>query len=127
MHAPLSHIKSTGRPAQQAAFDLLRKTKTRWVAKGFALQAAPAQKPDEARLDFCVITSKKTCAKATDRNRLRRRLKSVSLEILPVHASRAMDYMIVGRREGLDLPYDDLKRDMLWCLKKLNLQQQSNP
>lgn len=144
MHALREHILNTGRPAQQAAFDLLRKTKKRWVGKGLALQAAPhtprfikvkkvavtdtppvspliSEPTPHKKLRFCVITSKKTCAKAVDRNRLRRRLRAAALEILPLHAPYDMDYMLVGRVGGLKLPFDALKKEIIWCLKKLDL------
>ncbi|HNQ91325.1 MAG TPA: ribonuclease P protein component [Alphaproteobacteria bacterium] len=113
-------MDKTSRLITQAAFDSLRKTKTRWVSKGFAMQAAPATFPSD-KIGFCVIASKKTAKSAVERNRMRRRLKAVALEILPRHAVSGQDYMIVARKEAATLEADALKRDMIWCLKRLNL------
>lgn len=120
MHAPRSHNLKTGRPPNQAAFDLLRKTKLRWTSTGFSVQAIPSTN-DDPLVRFCIIASKKTCAKAVDRNRLRRRIRAIALETLPLHAKTGMSYMIVGRSDGLKNEYDNMKRDMLWCLKRMDL------
>ena len=120
MHAPKSHILKTGCPTNQAAFDLLRKTKLRWTSAGFSVQAIPCAENDQLTR-FCVIASKKTCAKAVDRNRLRRRIRAVALETLSLHAQSGMTYMIVGRSGGLTNDYETMRRDMLWCLKRMDL------
>ncbi len=122
MKATQTYVQNLSRLTQQAAFDSLRKTKTRWVSKGFALQAISTDSPTPL---FCVITSKKTAKLATDRNRMRRRLRAVAYEILSTSAKTAnpaMSYMIVARRESLSMPMDDLRKDLKWCLKKLALE-----
>ena len=126
MKATRDHISFLSRLKTQAAFDSLRKTKTRWVSQGFAIQAIPQaiqQTPANAppRPRFCVITSKKTAKLATDRNRMRRRLRAVIYEVLSTHARTDMDYMIVARTGALNRPMDDLRKDLKWCLKKLDL------
>jgi len=118
--ATKTDIQTTSRLTAQAAFDSLRKTKSRWVSKGFALQAAPSTQKDD-KVGFCVIASKKTAKGAVLRNRMRRRLRALALEILPAHARYDMDYMIVARREATTLSPDEMRRDMIWCLKRLNL------
>lgn len=110
-----------GRLTHQAAFDSLRKTKTRWVSKGFAVQAAPPDAPYPFSIGYCVITSKKTASKAVERNKMRRRLRAVIHDILSDTAKNNMNYMIVARKGASTLPMDDLKRDMVWCLKRLEL------
>ncbi|MDD3020430.1 MAG: ribonuclease P protein component [Alphaproteobacteria bacterium] len=120
MHATKDDIKATSRLTQQAAFDSLRKTKIRWVSKGFALQAMQATTPSE-QLGFCIIASKKTAKSAVLRNRMRRRLRAVALEILPHHAKSGIDYMVVARKDAPTLGIEELRRDMVWCLKRLDL------
>lgn len=117
MKATKEQTRLLSRLSEQAAFDLLRKSKTRWVAKGFSIQAIPSTLGQK----FCVITSKKTAKLAVDRNKMRRRLRAVAFEILPSSAHTDISYMIVARKESLTLPMDDLRRDLKWCLKKLNL------
>ncbi len=122
MKATRDQISFLSRLKAQAAFDSLRKTKTRWVSQGFAVQAIPQPLTDAPpRPRFCVITSKKTAKLATDRNRMRRRLRAVIYEVLATHARADMDYMIVARTGALNRPMDDLRKDLKWCLKKLDL------
>lgn len=120
MYATRDQMTLLSRLTDQAAFDSLRKTRTRWVAKGFAIQAIPRAEDAEG-LGFCVIASKKTAKSAVVRNRMRRRLKSTSYDVLPRYAAKGYDYMIVARREAASLDGESLRRDMEWCLKRLEL------
>lgn len=120
MRASLSDVRLTSRLHEQAAFDFLRTSKIRWVSKGFAIQAAPCSGP-QITVGFCVTASKKTAKSAVSRNRMRRRIKPVALEILGHHAQPTHSYMLIARREALTLPSEDLRRDLIWCLKKLGL------
>jgi ribonuclease P protein component len=128
MKATKKQIQVLSRLSQQAAFDSLRKTKTRWVSKGFSLQVIPTENrpTDSGDLKFCVITSKHAAKLATDRNKMRRRLRAVAYEILTTAAKQGMTYMIVARKDSLTLSMDDLRKDLKWCLKKLNLNQDDN-
>lgn len=128
MKATKDAVRNLSRLKDQAAFDSLRKTKTRWVSQGFALQVIPrTHLSPPAKAGFCVITSKKTAKLATDRNKMRRRLRAVAYEILPVHAKPDMEYMLVARNGALTRPMDDLRKDLLWCLKKLDLVHHADP
>ncbi len=64
---------------------------------------------DGARLGLTVT---KKVGNAVVRNRIRRRLK----EAVRLHAARDMapgtDYVIVGRRELLNAPFDELKAEL---------------
>lgn len=122
MRAPRSDVQNTSRLKSQAAFDSLRKTKLRWVAKGFAVQAIPAgEESNTGKTGFCVIASKKTAKKSVDRNRLRRRLRAIAQEILPRQARPDHLYMIVARHDLDSRTAEDLRRDMVWCLRKMDL------
>ena len=123
MKATKKQIQILSRLSQQAAFDSLRKSKTRWVSKGFALQVIPSA---GQTTDYCVITSKHAAKLATDRNRMRRRLRAVAYEILTTAAKQEMSYMIVARKEALTLSLDDLRKDLKWCLRKLDLDDHVN-
>ncbi len=121
-------IQRTGGLGAESDYASLRKPALRWVSKGFALHACPqnanqnaAQTGAKNIIGFAVIASKKTAKLAVDRNRMRRRLRAVSWEILPQFADPSYHYMVIARR---DLPYQDyeaLRRDFIWCLKKLGL------
>jgi ribonuclease P protein component len=118
MKATKEQVQILSRLKQQAAFDSLRKTKTRWVSKGFSLQVIPS---DTSDFHFCVITSKHAAKLATDRNKMRRRLRAIAYEILTTSAKPGMIYMIVARKDSLTRPMDELRKDLKWCLKKLSL------
>jgi ribonuclease P protein component len=127
MKATKNMIGNLSRLKNQAAFDSLRKTKTRWVSQGFAIQAIPQQNPKTPPIPaFCVITSKKTAKLASDRNKMRRRLRAVAYEILSTQAKQDMEYMLVARAPSQARPMDDLRKDLLWCLKKLDLLHHDN-
>lgn len=143
-------IQRTGGLAAESDYTSLRKPPLRWVSKGFALHASPqesrqknkqkvgqggeqnaaqtlAPTPAKNIIGFAVIASKKTAKLAVDRNRMRRRLRAVSWEILPQYADPSYDYMVIARR---DLPlhdYETLRRDFIWCLKKLGLFKSHKP
>jgi ribonuclease P protein component len=69
------------------------------------------QRGDELPPRFGVTVTKKA-GNAVTRNRIRRRLK----EAVRVHAADDMtagsDYVIVGRRDVLDAPFDELKTEL---------------
>lgn len=75
----------------------------------FLLEAMRREDADAPRVGFTVT---KKVGNAVVRNRIRRRLK----EAVRVHAARDMapgtDYVIVGRRELLKTPFDDLKAEL---------------
>lgn len=129
-------IQRTGGLGAESDYASLRKPALRWVSKGFALHACP-QKPkqnggqdgggDAAQtgakniIGFAVIASKKTAKLAVDRNRMRRRLRAVSWEILPQFADPSYHYMVIARRDLPHQDYETLRRDFIWCLRKLGL------
>jgi len=123
MHATKENLKTISRLGPQAAFDILRKSKDkRWVSEGMSVQALPRLKPTEnTQYGLCISASKKTAKRAHDRNRMKRRLKAVASEILPRYAKAELDYMISARHGTMDRDFDLLKKDLLWCLKKLEL------
>jgi ribonuclease P protein component len=84
---------------------------TRLNRRGFTLQvradaAEPARPP---RFGFTV--TKKT-GNAPARNRIRRRLREAVRLTAPLHAAPGTDYVLVGRRAALDLPFERLLSDL---------------
>ena len=97
----------------------------KWISQGFILQIAPHNQSDPPkfglRLGFTV--SKKVHKSAVQRNRIKHRLRAVAADILPLYAKRGYDYVLVGRLTAADRPYETLKSDLMWCLKKMDLYQ----
>jgi len=104
----------------------------KWVAPGLILQAR-RQTPDEPtdepgagaaetgegafRVGFTV--SRKVGG-AVDRNRARRRLKAAAERIMPRHARRGHDFVLIGRRATLKRGFPALVGDLETALKKLD-------
>ena len=125
MQASKEQMKKISRLGPQAAFDVLRKSKAkRWTAEGLVLQALPrfeGKRPKPEAYGLCISCSKKTAKRAHDRNLIKRRLKAIASEILPKYAAENMDYMVTGRYGTPERDFELLKKDLLWCLKKLEL------
>ncbi|MCL2470012.1 MAG: ribonuclease P protein component [Alphaproteobacteria bacterium] len=107
---PDSHVLKKRRDfLKVAAFD------RKWVTQGFVLQAAPGSSKG---LGF---TASKRVGHAVLRNRAKRRLRALAREVLVPHAKTGHHYVLIARASVLTCPYQDLRRDMLWALKRLSL------
>ena len=86
----------------------------------FSVQAVGRDAP-EAGIGFTVT---KQQGNSPQRNRIRRRLREAArfcaADFLPQH-----DYVLVGRREALSLPFDRLTADLLSSLRKLHSRKPS--
>jgi ribonuclease P protein component len=121
MNVLKSQIKTISRLSSQAVFDCLRQTKDlRWVSPSLVVQAKTRTEAEPA-YGVCISTSKRTAPHAVDRNRMRRRLKPIVVDVLPRLAKPGMDYMISCRAPVLTLTPAALEKDLCWCLKKMGL------
>ncbi|MEE2817807.1 MAG: ribonuclease P protein component, partial [Pseudomonadota bacterium] len=58
---------------------------------------------------------------AVARNRAKRRLREVARMILPLHGRAGWDYVLIGRAgQTADRPFEELKRDLIYALKKIH-------
>ncbi|MEO1199894.1 MAG: ribonuclease P protein component [Pseudomonadota bacterium] len=97
--------------------DFLRLAKGRKaVTSGFVLQALrrPADVTDQ--VDGGTVrtgyTTSRKVGSAVERNRVRRRLKAAMSTVAPQRARANHDYVLVGRRQALTLPFEDLIEDL---------------
>ena len=69
------------------------------------------------------FTCSKKIGNAVARTRAKRRLRAVAAAVLPEFAHPGHDYVLIGR-PGVTLsrPFDDLKNDLRYALKKLQLE-----
>lgn len=94
----------------------MRSIGQKWVAKHFVVQVKPNENLGKR---FGLTVTKKLEKSAAKRNRMKRRLRSLCFDLLPEYAADHHDYILIAR-DGLALkPYEALKKDFLWCLKKL--------
>ncbi len=94
------------------------------VSTTLILQAArslPAtyRKPDNESC-FLGYTATKKLGKAFIRNRTKRRLRAAAREIFPSLALPCTDYVLIGRYNTKDVPFEQLKFDMENALKRVN-------
>ena len=73
---------------------------------------------DGIRMGF---TCSKKVGNAVARNRAKRRLREVARMILPLHGRAGWDYVLIGRAgQTADRPFEELKRDLIYALKKIH-------
>lgn len=65
------------------------------------------------------ITASKKVGNAVARNRVKRRFRALAREILPRAGIRGADHVLIGRTAALDLPYEQLKTDLLKALRRV--------
>ncbi len=117
MHASKADLKSLQHIKKRSDFLQINKTGKKWVSHGLVLQVRP-NGLECSRIGFTV--TKRTDKSAVNRNRIKRRLRSVAAEILPVHGAPACDYVLIGRPASATRPYETLCKDLKWCLKKMD-------
>jgi len=83
----------------------------------FVLQARRRDDGLPNRIGFTV--TKRTAKKAVERNRIRRRLKEACAAVAGHFAGRGVDYVLIGRRPALTIPFADLKSDLAAALSDL--------
>lgn len=94
---------------------------TRIPAAAFVLQARRREDEGPARVGFTV--SKKV-GTATERNRVRRRLREAVRRSASDHMHRGHDYVLVGRRAALTLEFARLTGDLEQSLARLHARRQ---
>jgi len=86
-------------------------------ATAFVLQARKRADNGPVRLGFTV--SKKV-GNAIERNRVRRRLREIVRLSGARHMQSGHDYVLVGRRAALKVPFDRIAQDFEGALRRLN-------
>lgn len=107
---------------KRAGFLHVQKEGKKWISKSFILQICPN---DNKGQRFGLVVTKRLHKLAVDRNRVKRRLREVINDILPSNALNNYDYVFIARSDTILKPFSDLKKDMLWCLRKLEAIEKS--
>ncbi|WP_240789560.1 ribonuclease P protein component [Pseudooceanicola onchidii] len=85
---------------------------------GMLVQAIRRDEDGPVRVGF---TCSKKVGNAVARNRAKRRLREVARLLLPDHGRAGWDYVLIGSKDRTaDRPFEDLKGDLLYALKKLH-------
>lgn len=100
--------------------DFLRAAKgVRMVVSTAILQAARSLSEEEVPFKIGFTASKKI-GKAHIRSRAKRRLRAVVREVFPELALPNVEYVLISRFNTAYCPYQTLKSDIKWALKKAN-------
>ena len=57
---------------------------------------------------------------AVVRNRVKRRLRALVAKVISSYARANRDYVLIGRKNAFDRPFDFMVSDMNWALRKLD-------
>ena len=111
---------------KRAEFLRVAGTRRKWVTQGLILQGAPRPgiKPDteyagEERLARVGFTVTKKVGKAVVRNRVRRRLRAVAEQLMSELALPGWDYVVIGRAQTIDRPFEKLIDDLKFALRRV--------
>ena len=86
-------------------------------AAPFVLQSRARGDPGPARFGFTVSRKVGT---AVERNRVRRRLKEIVRRNAAVIAQDGHDYVLIGRRAALAMPFDEMTTEFVGALARLS-------
>jgi ribonuclease P protein component len=106
---------------KRAEFLAVASSGKKWVSPGFILQIGAAHEPT-LNVRYGLTASAKV-GNAVIRNRARRRLRALAMEILS-RASSEHDYVLVARPATPSCVFSNLREDLIKGLKRLNLWHQ---
>ena len=86
-------------------------------ARAFLLQGRDRRDRGPARVGYTV--TKKT-GSAVERNRIRRRLRAATCEVMPRLGKQGFDYVVVAGRAAIEMPYSVLIRDLEQAIIRLH-------
>ncbi len=116
MKATKQDIKSLDRLLKRSDFLLVNQNAKKWVSKSVIVLMAPNALNAKR---YGITVTKKLEKTAVGRNRIKRRLRAVAVDILPSFGKSGADYVLIGRQDTATKDYNDLLRDFKWCVEKL--------
>jgi ribonuclease P protein component len=86
-------------------------------AQGFVLQTRARRDQGAIRIGFTVS---RRIGTAVERNRVRRRLREVVRRAAPGHMQPGHDYVLIGRRAALAMPFERMIEDLKGALRRVH-------
>ena len=66
------------------------------------------------------FTVTKKVGNAVIRNRLKRRLRALAREMVPLHGTRGADHVLIGRGSGVERDFASMRTELGKALRKLS-------
>lgn len=115
------HNNIVDRLKKRSDFLRVQGAERKWIAKSLIVQCTPrGEDVAGGAMRVGLTVTKKVFPRAVDRNRVKRRLRALSADIMPAQGKAGFDYVLIGRREGLTREFAALRADLIWCLGKLH-------
>jgi ribonuclease P protein component len=108
---------------RRAEFLAVARQGKKWSASSLIVQCAP--RSSQATIRFGLTASGKV-GKAVIRNRARRRLRALAMEILPHQSKPGYDYVLIARTAAANCAFADLRNEFLTALRKLGVWRESS-
>lgn len=132
MILPMKTLKGQARQIahilKRADFLRIAAAGRKWVTPAFIIQVADIPSPvagtaeAAAKVPTCrlgLTITKKIFKSAVDRNRVRRRLRSMIIDVLAIDPPK-LDIVVIARTPALKSERSVLEKDLKWALKRLS-------
>ena len=120
MQATRQNLKHLDRLKKRSDFVLTASKGQKWVSKTVIVQALALDGDQRDILKFGFTATKKI-GNAVFRNRVKRRMRAAAADIAATHYFTGYYIVFIGRSETARCSADDLRKDMKWCLKRLDV------
>ncbi|MEM7618559.1 MAG: ribonuclease P protein component [Pseudomonadota bacterium] len=122
MKALKPEIEKIGRLKKRSDFLWVQQNGRKWIAKSLIVEMADnTSRGERLGIRYGLTVSKKVSKLAVKRNLIKRRLRAVAQEVLPDYAAQNLDVVLIARAGADTKDFDILKRDFIWCLKKMEI------
>jgi ribonuclease P protein component len=120
MHTSREKLRALTGLTARGDFLNIQNSGQKWVSGSLILQVK-ANDTGAMRVGYTV--SKKVHKSAVVRNRIKRRLRAAAADVLCVNGKAGCDYVLVGREATADKPYEVIRKDLAWCMKRTGFYQ----
>jgi ribonuclease P protein component len=111
---------------KRADFLLAADKGQKWVTPAFVVQVRDRTKAPETATEITIrvgFTASRKVGNAVARNRTKRRLRAIAAGVLPQTLKTGYDIVLIARGEALTRPFLQLRADLLWALKRLDVRR----